>query len=360
MNVDIQNFQPLAMFNQFAKGMLKIDNGSITHNNNHIDKQNRAANIVNNKLNEALGIPTQFCSNNSNQFDFESVANNIPGFVSNAINEAKDNGATRDKLEKMLFDAKIGINKGFSEASKLLQKLGLFNDEVEEGIDKASEQLIDGLQNFTRNLFKSSDSASTAVSSYREAMFYSLSKDASYSIATKEGDEINITFNSNYRQQSSSSDYSSYQQSTFQGAFSFEINGDLNEHEQQAINELMGSLQNVSELFFTGDFDQAFDNALKISMDPTHLAAFSMDLQRTETIVSIKEYQQFMPGKELAEQFIPLNNELMKSYEKAKPFMIEEHLTDLLAWLMTDKNESEDLLKYSQAVFDKLQNSDCS
>jgi hypothetical protein len=71
----------------------------------------------------------------------------------------------------------------------------------------------------------------------------------------------------------------------------------------------------VSDLFFNGEVESAFEEAKTISMNPTHLAAFSMDLQRTETIVSIKEYQQVMPGKELAQRFIPINDELTKAYE---------------------------------------------
>jgi hypothetical protein len=52
--------------------------------------------------------------------------------------------------------------------------------------------------------------------------------------------------------------------------------------------------------------------------------------------VSIKEYQQVMPGKELAQRFIPINDELTKAYEQAKPFAIEEYLTELLQWLVQE------------------------
>jgi len=117
---------------------------------------------------------------------------------------------------------------------------------------------------------------------------------------------------------------------------------------------LIASLQNVSDLFFNGDLEDAFEEAKTISMDPTHLAAFSMDLQRTETVVSIKEYQQAMPGKALAQQFNPINDLLTNVYDQARPFVIEDHLTELLQWLAPENKKTDDFLDYSQSIFDQL------
>ncbi|WP_413699198.1 hypothetical protein ACLKMH_17005 [Psychromonas sp. KJ10-10] len=42
---------------------------------------------------------------------------------------------------------------------------------------------------------------------------------------------------------------------------------------------------------------------------------------------------------------------------QAKPFAIEEHLTELLKWLAPEeKQENTNFVDYSQAVFDKLSN----
>lgn len=366
MKVDMQNFRPLAMFNPLAKGSVKTDVGSTLHPNNHIDKNSVATNIVNSRLNEALGLTAKSASNDADIFDFESVGKNILSFVTDAISHAKDNGASDDKLKAMLADAKKGIKEGLADASKELKESGLLSDEIKQGINDTKHFLKDGLQAFSDNLFDSSESGLTGLSSYSEASHYNLTKDASFSFTTKEGDEVNITFNSDYLQQSASAlkmtdsglDFASSQSTSFQAAFSFSVNGDLNDNEQQAINELMDKLQNVSDTFFDGNLEEAFEKAKEISMDPTHLASFSMDLKRTETIASIKEYQQVMPGKEIAEQLVPLNDDLIDVYEHAKPFAIEEHLTDLLSWLMPEKKEAPDLLAYSQAVFEQLQNLD--
>lgn len=366
MKVELQNFQPLKVFNQFMKGSVKTDNHAVTHSEHQIDKKNVATNIVNNRLNEALGLPAQNASNDNNIFDFDAVGKNILGFVSDAINHAKENGATEGELKQMLSDAKKGIKEGLTDASKELKESGLLSKEIKHGIHETKDFLKEGLKSLSDDLFKTETSLVSGLSSYREANHYNLAKDASFSFTTQEGDQVDITFNSNYLQQSASVlklsdqslDYASSKQSSFQAAFSFEVNGELNEDEQQAINALMGNLQNVSDLFFDGNLEDAFEEAQTILMDTTHLAAFSMDLQRTETVASIKEYQQVMPGKAIAEQFVPLNNELTDAYQHAKPFAIEAHLTELLSWLMPEQEGTDNLLEYSQAVFEQLANQD--
>ena len=358
MNIDMNNFQPLALLNQLSNGDVKLNSGM--QNDKAITRQNTATNVVNSKLYEALGGADNNTSDDI--FDFEKVGKNILGFVKDAILSAKNEGASQDKLDSMLSDAQTGIKDGLANASKTLKEMGLLTDDIKQGINQTQDFLNNGIKAFSSDISDNNNDIYTPSSTYREASHYNLTKDASFSFTTKEGDKVNITFNSNYLQQNVSVMHQSEQNSSsinsqkteFQSAFSFEVNGDLNEQEQKAINELMGNLQNVSDLFFEGSLDDAFEVAKSISMDPTHLAAFSMDLQRTETVVSIKEYQQQMPGKEVATQLIPVNDELTKAYENAKPFAIEEHLTELLGWLIPEQPEKENILKYSQAILDKL------
>jgi hypothetical protein len=361
MKVDMKNFQPLAMFNQFTKSNVKIDS-SIKELNHHIDKNHIAINVVNNRLNEAFGIPKNSASIDTDIFDFDAVSTNILKFVTGAINNAKENGATEGELNIMLSDARKGIKDGLAGASEELAELGLLSNGIKQGIEETTHQLESGLKIFADELFDNTQDMSLPLSSYKEATHYNLTKDASFKFTTKEGDQVNITFNSDYLQQSASitnlSENSLYhassKETSFQALFTFEVNGELNEGEQQAINELIASLQNVSDLFFNGDLEDAFEEAKTISMDPTHLAAFSMDLQRTETVVSIKEYQQAMPGKALAQQFNPINDLLTNVYDQARPFVIEDHLTELLQWLAPENKKTDDFLDYSQSIFDQL------
>ena len=264
MKIDMHNFQPLAMFNQFTKGNVKIES-DLKGLNNHIDNKNVAEKIVNTRLNEALGIPPANAGNESDLFDFEAATKNILNFVTSAIASAKNRGVSEGELKNMLTDAQKGIKEGLESASKELIELGVMNDDIKKGVAETSKQLSSGLQTFAKELFDNAENTQVGLSSYREATHYNLSKDAAFKFTTKEGDQVNIMFNSDYLDQRASVvnlsenqlDYASSNKTSFHGAFSFQVNGELNEDEQQAINELLGSLQNVSDLFFNGEIDEA-------------------------------------------------------------------------------------------------------
>lgn len=235
MKVDMQNFQPLAMFNKLTQGNVKIASDAKALNDNHIDKNNVAANVVNNRLNEALGLPAQGANKDVTVFDFETVTKNILNVVTGAINNAKNNGATEGELNKMLSDAQKGMKEGLNGASKELAELGLLTSNIKQGIDETAKQLTSGLNTFADEILANTDSPPMGLTSYKEASHYNLTKDASFKFITKEGDQVNITFNSEYLQQNVSVsnltenglNHASSQKTSSQTAFSFEVNGEL-------------------------------------------------------------------------------------------------------------------------------------
>ncbi len=359
MKIAMQNFQPMAMFNKLLNGHGKSEVSAHSNSVHQLDKKNIATNIMQGRLAESLGMPQQAANDNSSSFDFEKVAENVLGFVKEALLQAKENGADDNTLKNMLYDAKKGIKMGIADASAELEESGLMTDDIKNGIHEANSLLKEGLKDLSEQLVAQ---PVVGIANYREASLYNLSNAASFSFTTQEGDQVDIQFNAEYLQQNATAlrydanslDYASSSQESLNYAFSFAVNGDLNEDEQAAINELMGNLQNVSELFFDGDLEQAFEQALEIGMDTSQLSAFSMNLQRTETYASVKEYQQVLPAKEIADQLMPLNNELSAAYEKAKPLALENQLASLLEWLNEGQPELNKLLEYSQAVFEQL------
>ena len=116
----------------------------------------------------------------------------------------------------------------------------------------------------------------------------------------------------------------------------------------------MSDLQKVSDDFFSGSLEDAFEQASKINMDTSQLAAFSMNLQQTESLVSVKEYRSNMPGIDLAKQLTPLNEGLEKAYEQAKPLSIENELAGILQWLNQEREQADKFIEYSQSLFDQL------
>jgi hypothetical protein len=354
-NAFTENFQPMKMLSNYFTNQ---GDDKQSHKVHGFVKY-EASSMLQGKINEKLGIPAA-SGKTDNDFDFEKVAENVLSFVEKAIQKEKDAGASDEKLKSMLSDAKKGIRHGFKEAVDELKDTGQLTGDIKGGVKEARGLIREGLRDFENELF--SPTVTTGLSSYKEANHYNLKQDANFSVTTEEGDEISISFNSDYvqqnvailQQQGANSEFAVSDKISNEMQFSFEVNGHLNEDEQKAINELMSSLQGVSDLFFSGEFDQAFEQAQQVSMDTSQLAKFSMDLQRTETTASIREYQQVMPANEIAEAVKPLNNQLNDIYQQAKPLDINEQLVGMLDWINEGQEQLQSLLDYSESLFGQL------
>lgn len=297
----------------------------------------------------------------SNTFDFEEVAKNVLSFVKGAILGAQADGANEGSLANMLDQARKGIEQGLGEAIEELKDSDLFSDDIEKGVEKSRELIFDGLDEFEESLFNPVSEQSKSTS-FNAQNYYKLENGASYEIKTAEGDVIKLTYNSQYQSSEQFSynkdgngeslSYSSSQSSS--QAYSFSVEGDLNEDEVAAINELMSDLQEVSNEFFNGSLDEAFEQAKNLNLDSPQLVAMSMNLQQTEVRASVREYQTTQPGREIAKQLEPINEGLKESYDKAKPLNIENQLTQLLTWLNQQQANKENLLDYSTSFFEQL------
>lgn len=294
-------------------------------------------------------------------FDFEEIAKNVLSFVKGAILGAKADGADNDKLTNMFEQARKGVEQGIGEAVEELKDSELYTDEIEQGIEKSRELIFDGLDEFEQSIFNP-DKKAPSDAAFNGQNFYQLDNGASFEIKTAEGDIIKLTYNSqfssseqlsyNKSEEGESLSYSSSQSSS--QAYSFSVEGDLNEDEVAAINELMSDLQEVSNEFFNGSLDEAFEQAKNLNLDSPQLVAMSMNLQQTEVRASVREYQTTQPGREIAKQFEPINEGLKESYDKAKPLNIENQLTQLLTWLNQQQANKESLLDYSTSFFEQL------
>ncbi len=236
------------------------------------NKSKLAAKILDDKLAEALGIekPTQD-KKDKPLFDFESIVKNVLDFVQGAVKKAKVDGKNDDELKSMLDGARKGVLQGIDEASEELKGMGAFNSDIEDGIEKSREGIFKGLDDFEKELFEEKSPKALAISA---AQFVSLSNQAEYAFTTAEGDEVVISFSDAYAQDAASvaqkgNDYGMAYgtKSSHEVSFSIKVNGELNEEEQQAINDMMEDIRNVSDSFFGGEYDEAFDLAKSLSLN---------------------------------------------------------------------------------------------
>lgn len=319
-----------------------------------------AAAVLGDKMAKELGLPVAEAKKDKPLFDFNEVVKNVLDFVTSSVKKAKANGADNDKLQDMLNQARKGVQTGVYEAVDELKGMGVFNQELEEGIDKSKEGIFRGLDKFEQNLFNPQP-ASVTVS---QAQYVSLSNSADYTFTTAEGDEVSISFADAYQSQSSSryqqtddsQSFSTQFSESRELSFSMSVNGELNEDEQQAINDLMAELQDVSKTFFSGDLDKAFEQAQELSLGNEQLVAFSMDLRQSKTVAAIKEYEQIKPTSEkaIAETVAPFNDDLKSAYSKAQALGLESQLSGIIQWLNQDQQEIDKLVDYTNTMFENL------
>lgn len=321
-----------------------------------------AAKVLGEKMAEALGLPVVEEKKDKPLFDFEEIVKNVLGFVTGAVKKAQADGADDDQLKEMLGAARKGVQTGIDGAVDELKGTGVFNDEIEQGIEKSKEGIFNGLDDFEEDLFNPKpDSVSVS-----QAQYLALSNNAEYKFTTAEGDEVSISFADAFKQQSASSyqrlgDNEGFVRESSQSrdlSFSMSVNGDLNEDEQEAINALMEDLQSVSQTFFGGDLEEAFEQAQELNLGNEQLVAFSMDLKQTKTFASIKGYEENRPApeKEIANKVAPFNDDLKESFNKANELGLQNQLSGILQWLNQDQEEIGKLVDYTKAMFEQMNN----
>ncbi|MBD1582357.1 DUF5610 domain-containing protein [Pseudoalteromonas sp. S16_S37] len=346
-----------AMTNKMNKPNTFVPSIKLNSDSYFGDKNKLAAMVLDDKLAQALGIEKK-AEKEKPLFDFEAITKNVLDFVTSAVKRAKVDGKDDDMLKEMLGAARKGVQMGIDEATEELKGVNAFNDEIEQGIEKAKEGIFKGLDEFEESLF-SPKFQSMQVS---EAQYASLSNQAEYSFTTAEGDEVKITFN-DARSESKAAAYSQKgndhglaigQQSNHEVSFSIVINGELNLEEQQAINEMMKDVRNVSDSFFSGAYNDAFEKAKSLNIESEQIANFTMDLRQSKTTAAISQYQQTNPVKEIEKELQPLDKQLENIHGQGKKLGIEQQLPDILAWINEGQNRLNEFLDYAKGFFEQL------
>ncbi|CCQ12772.1 hypothetical protein PALB_37120 [Pseudoalteromonas luteoviolacea B = ATCC 29581] len=334
--------------------------GLINRDNYLGDKFKTSAKVLEDKLNEALGItPKKEKAEKKPLFDFESVVKNVLEFVKGAVNMAKANGKSDDELRDMLGKAREGVNIGVDDATKVLEDSGLLDDDIKTGISKSYEGINKGLDDFEKSLFEPSQQGMLIGA----AQYASLQNQAEFSFTTAEGDEITIAFSDAYSAKSAFASAKSDSgnavafgsESSHQVEFSISVNGEVNDAEKEAINGMMKDIRDISNAFFRGDFDKAFEQAKKLKLGNEQIAQFSMDMKQTKQVAAISQYQQSSPAVQTAKAFAPLNEGLKEIHGQGKALGVEKRLPDIMQWMNQGQARLKEFLDYAQAYFETLE-----
>ena len=249
-------------------------------------------------------------------FDYKAVAKNVLGFVTGRIRQAQAEGGDDEKLKNMLEQAKKGIEQGFGEARQELSGMGMLSEDLGKGIDKSYAAIQEGLGKFEQELFGSAADATQVSASVAVAQASAATRNqGSLELTTKEGDRVVLQFDDaqQWRMQQGTaqlnrkamgayaevgsgaqtaganrSDNLMVSSSEFlyshTASFSFSVQGDLNPDELKAIGSLVQQMGSLSDRFFSGDLQGAFDMAQQFQLEDTQLASMSLDLKQQQTM----------------------------------------------------------------------------
>lgn len=234
----------------------------------------------------------------------EKVADRILGFIGSVVGQEPDEGQRSELLEQ----ARAGIEKGFAEARDILDGLGVLKGDIADNVNRTYDLIQNGLD---RLASKDSDNidieqgadAAVATQAGFAAASYSTSQTTSLIVNTQDGDRVTIdiskkakTSRTEVAGSSGDAGFNTIQSSREASvSFNFSVEGNLDKDEQKAIDKLIKRIDNVSDRFFDGKVQSAFEKAAKIKFDSEELADYSLNLSNSQAYRAVAAYQQSQP-----------------------------------------------------------------
>ena len=361
------------------------------------DKRQAALQIVNKTLTaayEKISSRGQVASTEYQTFEprtAEKVANNILGFIERRLQLDKSEGASQEALNARLDAGLSGFKKGFAEASEKLEALSLLSPEIKADIGKTYDLVLDGVDELRKKFIDAASlptvepgkprqpqvtlastptapapatelkvpqflpSASTSEIGYG-SYEYGRARSFSFELTTREGDKVTINARASegLAMEAGRSAKGSYASASYSSSqtFSLAVEGDLNEEELQAINDLLGRVNDLAGQFFAGNLDSAFNQALDLGYDQNQIGTFSLNLAQVDIQQVTQAYQRAAPenavnesGNWLSEQLLPLGHfirDLLDSVERASLFPEPVQLLEDMAERVTGPGDVEE------------------
>ena len=211
-----------------------------------------------------------------------------------------------------LGDAFLGLGDGADVANTPNQLLSRSSGSVGEALGQLSSQdsitldIISGLQ--LPEIFELDDDIEAGETLALGASF-SESRNFSFELQTQDGDVVRISASSDFSVESELFRQSDGEQSStaIEAArgFEFSVDGELDEEELSAILNVLADVSQISDDFFSGDIEGAFERTLNLNLDSSEIAGFAFDLQFEQTTqVALDATQTYLDISQFSEQSV--------------------------------------------------------
>jgi hypothetical protein len=349
----------------FLPANLRTGNvGNASTTSGSIDPQKTLAN----RLADKLGLKAGDLSGKASDYTPDKVSERILGFVEGSIKAKAASGADPAELQDMLEQARKGVEQGFAEAKKILDGLGVLGGKIASDIDETYNKITAGLDKLGESLGVPSsgssdgaDSTTSITGDYSNRNYQAQAQSFNLDLTTLEGDKISIkAANAASSDSTSSADGSSSSTKTIQVAgYSVEVDGDLNDQEMASLKDLFSKVSDISDKFYSGDLQGAFDQAVKLDINGTQLATMSLNMT-TASVRATETYGSVAGGSKAG-----ASNSALQDYAKSLVDGLQtasglsddpaKTMSDLLkgAFSLDDRFDQEDLDK-AQTLNDRL------
>lgn len=238
----------------------------------------------------------------ANDFSPSKIASRISNFVSQGLENARQNGASEEEIQSKFDAAMSGVKKGFEEAKEILENLDVLSGSIASNIEETEKLTFKALDELNPSGPTLPDLPELPVyhTQVAAAERYKSAETFSLDVKTQDGDSVKILFANQSSQQASFghvSDGNGNSATSFQfsqsqsSAFSFQVQGDLDQDELDAIGKLMDDVSEIANEFFNGDVQKAFETATEFKLDKTELSAMSLHLTKSQEYSAAASYQ---------------------------------------------------------------------
>ena len=332
-----------------------IGSGQLTPRVSDNDGQARpsdTATLFSQGLKRGLGVDVPPSSANDpgdKIFDVQAVVDTVSGFIEQAISKRRDEGATQTELDDLISQAREGVTQGFQLAREDIDRVGLLSDDLSDNIDAAEQGINTRIDSLEESLKPAEEGVLTSLSStaFTEGRLFERSRASfQFELKTQEGDRIQISAQELFQRkaqfstiETDNASATSFESSTrYSSAFSISVKGDLNDDEVAALDALLGQVADISDSFFSGGIEDAFNQALSLEFDSSQIAQFSLDLKSSS--LSVVEQTEVRTSK--------LNTRIPEEY---RPPQLPPGLQTLLA---DYAQQVEELLESAKAFSNKV------
>jgi len=131
-------------------------------------------------------------------------------------------------------------------------------------------------------------------------MEYGLKERFSFTLQTQDGDKVTIDALNTTVYAARLDDQGDNNSQLIEGLnnsenYSFNVEGDLDDEEIKAINDLMTQVMDLADTFYNNNVDAAYEQALAVGYDQNEIAAYSFSMKQVEQYSVASSYQALAP-----------------------------------------------------------------